>query len=168
MNVGLESAARLNALKQGIEAKTGETYPDLTGGVNALISGYGQGGGGTVTDSALKLVETHEYTHAEDWLSDAKGNSQNVYDTYLKSLMAIHPKHLYVAYFTGGTYTGTYMPSQMFAWNFTGDGVLNNTLYLEYRGNYSNFSKSPGTGRSLWMSAGTKIIIYEYTVRGSE
>lgn len=44
MNVELESAARLNALKQGIEAKTGETYPDLTDGVNALIAGFGQGG----------------------------------------------------------------------------------------------------------------------------
>lgn len=45
MSVELESAARLNALKSGIEAKTGETYTDLTGGVNALIAGYGQGGG---------------------------------------------------------------------------------------------------------------------------
>ena len=47
MSVELESAARLNALKQGIEAKTGETYTDLTGGVNALIAGFGQGGGGS-------------------------------------------------------------------------------------------------------------------------
>lgn len=51
MSVDLESAARLNALKQGIEAKTGETYPDLTGGVNALIAGFGQGGGGSDGDA---------------------------------------------------------------------------------------------------------------------
>lgn len=44
MSVYFESAARLNALKQGIEAKTGETYTDLTGGVNALIAGFGTGG----------------------------------------------------------------------------------------------------------------------------
>lgn len=44
MSVAFESAARLNALKQGIEAKTGETYTDLTGGVNALIAGFGTGG----------------------------------------------------------------------------------------------------------------------------
>ena len=44
MSVDFESAARLNALKQGIEAKTGETYTDLTGGVNALIAGFGTGG----------------------------------------------------------------------------------------------------------------------------
>lgn len=45
MSVYFESAARLNALKSGIEAKTGESYSDLTGGVNALIAGFGSGGG---------------------------------------------------------------------------------------------------------------------------
>lgn len=44
MSVEFESAKRLDALKQGIEAKTGETYANLTDGVNALIAGYGQGG----------------------------------------------------------------------------------------------------------------------------
>lgn len=44
MSVEFESAKRLDALKQGIEAKTGGTYADLTDGVNALIAGYGQGG----------------------------------------------------------------------------------------------------------------------------
>lgn len=44
MSVYFESAARLNALKSGIEAKTGESYSDLTGGVNALIAGFGSGG----------------------------------------------------------------------------------------------------------------------------
>lgn len=40
------SVERINALKSGIEAKTGETYADLTAGVQALVDGYGQGGGG--------------------------------------------------------------------------------------------------------------------------
>ena len=44
MSVELESAKRLNALKTGIEAVTGETYPDLTAGVQALADGYGRGG----------------------------------------------------------------------------------------------------------------------------
>ena len=44
MSIELEAATRLVNLKQGIEAATGETYPDITDGVNALISGYGQGG----------------------------------------------------------------------------------------------------------------------------
>lgn len=42
----LESASRINSLKSGIEAVTGETYTDLTEGVQALKDGYGQGGGG--------------------------------------------------------------------------------------------------------------------------
>lgn len=44
MSIKIESAERLAALKSGIEAKTGETYTDLTGGVNALIAGFGSGG----------------------------------------------------------------------------------------------------------------------------
>ena len=63
MSVELESAARLNALKQGIEAKTGETYPDLTDGVNALIAGFGQGGGDTSTEDGLI---TRTLTHYEN------------------------------------------------------------------------------------------------------
>lgn len=38
------SVERINSLKSGIEAKTGETYTDLTGAVQALADGYGQGG----------------------------------------------------------------------------------------------------------------------------
>jgi hypothetical protein len=53
MSVTLESVTRLNALKQGIEAKTGETYDDLTGGVNALIAGFGQGSSGGADIDAL-------------------------------------------------------------------------------------------------------------------
>lgn len=44
MSVDLESAKRLASLKSGIEAKTGESYTDLTAGVNALIAGYGSSG----------------------------------------------------------------------------------------------------------------------------
>lgn len=46
MSVALTSVERINALKNGIEATTGETYADLTEGVQALKNGYGQGGGG--------------------------------------------------------------------------------------------------------------------------
>lgn len=46
MSVTLESVERINALKNGIEATTGETYNDLTEAVQGLKDGYGQGGGG--------------------------------------------------------------------------------------------------------------------------
>jgi hypothetical protein len=45
MSVQLESVERINALKNGIEAVMGESYEDLTAGVQALKNGYGQGSG---------------------------------------------------------------------------------------------------------------------------
>lgn len=41
------SVDRINALKSGIEAKTGRAYADLTAGVQALVDGFGQGEGGS-------------------------------------------------------------------------------------------------------------------------
>lgn len=58
------SVDRINALKTGIEAKTGETYSDLTGAVQALADGYGQGGD---TDYlAMRLTNTlTEYSNSD-------------------------------------------------------------------------------------------------------
>lgn len=50
MSATLETLNKINSLKQGIEATTGETYADLTEGVQALKNGYGQGGGGVGID----------------------------------------------------------------------------------------------------------------------
>ncbi len=55
MSVTLESVEKINALKNGIEATTGETYADLTEGVQALKDNYGQGGGGT--DEIENLID---------------------------------------------------------------------------------------------------------------
>jgi hypothetical protein len=44
MSIALESVKRINALKNSIEAVTGESYEDLTEGIQALKNGYGQGG----------------------------------------------------------------------------------------------------------------------------
>lgn len=65
MSVDFESAARLASLKRGIETKTGESYPDLTGGVNALIAGYGQGSSG----GSSPAVYSGSFTPAENVLS---------------------------------------------------------------------------------------------------
>ena len=75
MSVTLESAKRLDALKQGIEAKTGETYADLTSGVNALIAGYGSGGGGgdpyVLFDSIMQqTIEEFNYMADVTWGKD--------------------------------------------------------------------------------------------------
>lgn len=100
MSVALTSVERINALKQGIEATTGETYADLTAGVQALKNGYGQGGGGgteeieniidesgvldstdgTVTDKVEKLID-----RAKDekiWYEQFKNNGFATSSTY--------------------------------------------------------------------------------------
>jgi hypothetical protein len=45
MSITLESVNRINSLKQGIEATTGESYTDLTQAIQGLKDGYGTGGG---------------------------------------------------------------------------------------------------------------------------
>lgn len=57
MSVALTSVERINALKNGIEATTGESYADLTAGVQALKNGYGQGGGGGAVDEVGKFLK---------------------------------------------------------------------------------------------------------------
>ena len=57
MSIQLESVERINALKSGIEAVTGESYEDLTAGVQALKNGYGQGG-----ESELLLGEVTDFS----------------------------------------------------------------------------------------------------------
>lgn len=63
MSVEFESAARLAAMKSGIEAKTGEAYADLTEGVQALVDGFGQGGG---LPSLVTAMESGSLTLASD------------------------------------------------------------------------------------------------------
>lgn len=64
MSVEFESAARLATLKSGIESKTGETYADLTEGVQALMDGYGQGAGEDYLAFALTNTLT-DYSNTE-------------------------------------------------------------------------------------------------------
>ncbi len=59
------SVDRINALKSGIESKTGETYTDLTAGVQALVDGYGQGGGGEDYLAGRITNTLVEYTNSD-------------------------------------------------------------------------------------------------------
>lgn len=53
MSVAITSVEKINALKTGIEATTGESYNDLTEAVQALKNGYRQGGS---SDEVLKAI----------------------------------------------------------------------------------------------------------------
>lgn len=87
MSTEFESAKRLESLKQGIEAKTGETYDDLTGGVNALIAGYGSGDDSyydTFWDAYQKGGLRTDYSSAfmgECWTDDAFKPKYNIKPT---------------------------------------------------------------------------------------
>lgn len=57
MSVTPETLNRINSLKQGIEAATGETYTDLTEGVQALKDGYGQGEAKEEQEKTVDITE---------------------------------------------------------------------------------------------------------------
>jgi hypothetical protein len=71
MSIELESAARLAALRDKANAATGETADTLAGAVDALIAGYGQGGGGdpyAVFDAIMRqTIEEFNYTAEVTW-----------------------------------------------------------------------------------------------------
>lgn len=71
MSVELESAARLAALRDKANATTGGTAGTLAGAVDALIAGYGQGGGGdpyALFDSIVRhTIEEFNYTAEVTW-----------------------------------------------------------------------------------------------------
>ena len=71
MSVELESVKRINNLKEGIEATTGETYTDLTEGVQALKDGYKQGGGG---DIGKPYIDTSKITDFSYFCRDNRMN----------------------------------------------------------------------------------------------
>lgn len=58
MAVQLESAARLAALRDKADAVTGESSDTLAGAVNALIAGFGSGGGGGSMESGEVVLTT--------------------------------------------------------------------------------------------------------------
>lgn len=61
MSVELESAARLAALRDKANATTGETAGTLAGAVDALIAGYGQGGGGGNEEITEPHITFYDY-----------------------------------------------------------------------------------------------------------
>lgn len=70
MSIELESAARLAALRDKANAATGETAGTLAGAVEALIAGYGQGGGDpyALFDSIMRrTIEEFNYTAEVTW-----------------------------------------------------------------------------------------------------
>lgn len=79
MSVTPETLNKINSLKQGIEAATGETYTDLTAGVQALKNGYGQGG--EAKEEQEKTVEITENGTTEVVADEGKTMSKVTVNT---------------------------------------------------------------------------------------
>lgn len=80
--MSFEYAKRINSLKSGIEAKTGETYADLTEGVQALVDGYRKGEGGSQERTAwYRPPDMPDYSSLN--LSDNEAYAFFTYDTQL-------------------------------------------------------------------------------------
>lgn len=77
MSVALISVERINALKNGIEATTGESYADLTAGVQALKNGYGQGGGGGTEDFVGVKYSNFDSVRGNPKVADARSLPTN-------------------------------------------------------------------------------------------
>lgn len=75
MAVQLESAERLAALRDKADAVTGESSATLAGAVDALIAGFGAGGGGAAGDGMAEFLFETEFTVAESLVG---ANNQQV------------------------------------------------------------------------------------------
>lgn len=83
MAVQLESAARLAALRDKADAVTGESSATLAAAVDALIAGFGAGGGGYPIEDG-----TYEYVHSEDWGDSTLGLASNFVNLYCSNRAA--------------------------------------------------------------------------------
>lgn len=88
MSVELESAVRLNALKNKADAVTGETSADLAGAVNALIAGYGSGGDGGGGDITLvdcvTIINDQYFSYNNGVVLNTKWEDIGRIDAYLR------------------------------------------------------------------------------------
>lgn len=72
MSISLESVEKINALKQGIEAVTGETYNDLTTGIQALKNNY-------ATEEQIQAVNNWDLI--KDYFADYSGNNHSLFQS---------------------------------------------------------------------------------------
>lgn len=72
MSISLESVEKINALKQGIETVTGETYNDLTTGIQALKDNY-------ATEEQIQAVNNWDLIN--DYFANYTGSSHHLFNS---------------------------------------------------------------------------------------
>jgi hypothetical protein len=88
MSVAVASVEKINALKTGIEATTGESYNDLTEAVQSLKNGYGQSGGGEVGRPYIdtsKITDFYQFA-AKNRFNDSLENIDTSNGTNFESM----------------------------------------------------------------------------------
>ena len=96
--IELQSVEKINSLKQGIEATTGETYADLTEAVQDLKDGYGQGGG---TDTRMKELIEGTLTELYDDTATSVGDYAFAGKKKIKNITITNATRIYRNAFDG-------------------------------------------------------------------
>lgn len=138
---------------QGLIAKansvTGNTDADLTMAVDALVAGYGQGGGTAVPN----VLSVTRHMLNEAWTTDALGNADNFVKTFCNANDTTDTT-LYVCYISNngsGNYYGDYCMFQRYG--------PAQTQCLNVRGAWTNYSAGHLTSRSFYLSAGAIVTV---------
>jgi hypothetical protein len=108
------------------------------------------GGGG---DSG---VEHYRYTHAEDWLTDALGNTFNFYQTYLKSVYANKTSGFGFAVVSNNSTSSQY--AAMFT--FRNFAISNKTAWIRNNTPANIMVDSGSESGSFYLTAGSIVDVY--------
>ena len=174
------SVDRINTLKSGIESKTGETYTDLTAGVQALADGYGQGGGGIDRPTLfnfITFIDENTYTITDDRYVDGMAlrfmeefcnsapNNLIYYECEITNNTAQTSAANYHYQFGDANHTGAngYGP---FVINIRDNTNIWNTWdgkYYDPAGNVILASTRPAN-RGFRLSAGSRVTVRRYSV----
>lgn len=109
----------------------------------------------------VEIMKKTVYTHSEDWLSDAKGNTTNFANTYCNS-----GDDIYIVSIEENTATGNYKAVSV---TQVKSGTLNNVnapvanIFRRADG-----TKGLGTNVSYYVSQGAKITVYSTTFSALE
>lgn len=120
------------------------------------------GGGNTIVLPAKDIDEIKEYTHPDDWITDALGNTKNFADTYMDATNPDETRFR-IAYIYENSYTGSYKAST--CWCFK-SGASSIGFGGAFQNAYPNRGYS--SSNSWRLAAGSKIrVIYLSPIKRS-
>ena len=151
--------AKLQELIDAANSATGNADADLTTAVNALVAGFGQGGGTTVPH----VLDVTEYVQSEAWEDNALGNAENFAMVFCNSADTTDRK-LYVCYVSNNTAAQNYRANYMVFQRYSEVAAI----CLNARNNWTNLSSGSIASRSLWISAGATVTVVRFVAGESE